>query len=277
MLATRSERRALDGALEALVSDRSAPDDGAIAPALEVARSLRDAFTAVVPEAVAARHLEAIGRAQSPSGRHRLVHAPRWRRRTAAALVAAVLVLASGAGTVWAAQSALPGDVLYPVKRASESVRLALARDPGAKARLHLELADRRLEELRALLERRRAGEAVDIGAAMRAFEAEIAGTEADVERGAALGQDLAALVAHVMERIEAHLARLAELRDTQVPPQAREAIQRAIDNAERAKDRVARRGRPEEAGRPDEKPGKGPKQERQERVRGRGKGTTRH
>lgn len=77
---------------------------------------------------------------------------PRW--ATAAAAVLLVAIVAGG--TLTTSASSLPGDALYPVKTAAEGVRLTLARDPDAVADLHLEFAQRRLEETRALAEAQR-------------------------------------------------------------------------------------------------------------------------
>jgi hypothetical protein len=63
-----------------------------------------------------------------------------------------VLVLAVGGGTAYAAQGALPGDALYPVKRAvNERVEGALALSREAKAKFDARVASRRLAEASAL------------------------------------------------------------------------------------------------------------------------------
>ena len=56
--------------------------------------------------------------------------------------------------TITTASASVPGDVLYPVKRTTEQVRLALTAGPQ-QAALHLNLAQERLVELRTLAERR--------------------------------------------------------------------------------------------------------------------------
>lgn len=65
-------------------------------------------------------------------------------------LSAAVLVvmLLAGSGISYAAESALPGDPLYPMKiHVNERLRTALARTPRARATREVQLAQRRLEE----------------------------------------------------------------------------------------------------------------------------------
>lgn len=68
---------------------------------------------------------------------------PRWMAGAAAALV----VLAFGSTTVVASQDALPGDVLYTVKRGTENARLFLATSPEAVAEVRADIAQTRSEE----------------------------------------------------------------------------------------------------------------------------------
>ncbi|MGH2471327.1 MAG: DUF5667 domain-containing protein [Candidatus Limnocylindria bacterium] len=77
---------------------------------------------------------------------------PALLRPALGAAAALVLVLA---GATSAAASSLPGDALYPVKRASEDVRVALTFDAFARTQLLSELTDRRIEELAEIARRR--------------------------------------------------------------------------------------------------------------------------
>ncbi|NOY99080.1 MAG: hypothetical protein GXP40_07745 [Chloroflexi bacterium] len=62
-------------------------------------------------------------------------------------------LLLGGTGTVYASQDSLPTDVLYPVKVLTEEVRLELAADPQAEMNLLLGYAQRRVDEIAALVE----------------------------------------------------------------------------------------------------------------------------
>jgi hypothetical protein len=77
-----------------------------------------------------------------------------------AALVLALMLLGT-TGVVVQAEDSVPGDALYGVKRVAESARMALTVGPLRRARLHLQLADRRFDELQRLADR---GGAVDAG-----------------------------------------------------------------------------------------------------------------
>ena len=54
-------------------------------------------------------------------------------------------------GTVWAAQSSLPGDLLFPVKLATERTQLIAKDNADEKARFQIEIANRRVGELVAI------------------------------------------------------------------------------------------------------------------------------
>jgi hypothetical protein len=78
--------------------------------------------------------------------------APRMRRAANQARVAVASTMAASmvgtTGVAVAAQEALPGDALYGVKKATESLRLSLAGDHAASGRLELRFAEERLEEV---------------------------------------------------------------------------------------------------------------------------------
>lgn len=81
--------------------------------------------------------------------RSRLAH--RAGRHAVAAMVA-VGSLAGSSGVAAASQSALPGQTLYPVKRAVEQVMLTAAVTPTAEVRMLTRFAGRRLDEAQQLL-----------------------------------------------------------------------------------------------------------------------------
>lgn len=75
-----------------------------------------------------------------------------------AGLLAAVLIvcIAMSVGTVTASARALPGDLLYPVKRTVEQIELLVIRDNDREAEYLRQLAQRRREEARRVLELKR-------------------------------------------------------------------------------------------------------------------------
>lgn len=69
---------------------------------------------------------------------------PRW----AMALMIIAILLVAGGGTAAAASNSMPDSPLYPVKLATEQVRLTLTPSDMGKARLCAMLADRRVAEI---------------------------------------------------------------------------------------------------------------------------------
>ncbi len=71
-----------------------------------------------------------------------------WQPRWATALIAVLVFLMAGSGTVAAASNSMPDQPLYPVKMATERVRLALTLSPLGKAELYTSLAEKRVTEI---------------------------------------------------------------------------------------------------------------------------------
>jgi len=91
----------------------------------------------------------------------------RW---TAAAVL--ILVILSG-GITAASASSVPGDVLYPVKRAAEQVELVIATSPEQRAEVFLKQARRRAEEALVLTVRRESTDTVLMEARQNLINAE--------------------------------------------------------------------------------------------------------
>ena len=99
-------------------------------------------------------------------------------RRLVVAATVAVLVGGS-AGMAAASEHALPGEVLYPVKRVIESVRVGTATSPADRGRDLLSQASGRLQEVRDLL-----------GSDSAEADAEVPGTLAQFDSQARAGAD---------------------------------------------------------------------------------------
>lgn len=88
---------------------------------------------------------------QTKTVRRRRIRYARWIWRPAAAALLIVMALLIGSiGVAYASADALPGDLLYGVKRGVEEARLALTLSPTADATLLLTFANRRIEEAEA-------------------------------------------------------------------------------------------------------------------------------
>lgn len=75
-----------------------------------------------------------------------------WQFMQTRVLAPLAVVLLVGSGTAYAAEGALPGEVLYPVKiYVNESVKVSLATTPAKEAEVHATLAERRVVEAQEL------------------------------------------------------------------------------------------------------------------------------
>lgn len=128
-------------------------------PVLKAAWRVREA-SAIDPRpeferAAKARLLTSLGGKAAGTDKKRLL-SWRWQRRWAVALVAVLALLLSGGGTVAASSDSLPGDLLYPVKTATEKVQTFFTFGKDARASRYIQVAERRLRELELLSEKDR-------------------------------------------------------------------------------------------------------------------------
>lgn len=130
-------------------------------PLVEVVGSLRshaDADLAALPRAdfaaeLRARLMSEAAEVLTPGSPLVLPARPRGRReRHLVAAASAVVLLGGSAGMAAAAQDALPGDALYPVKRGIERAEAGLSMSSSGKGRDLLHQADGRLTEVQDLL-----------------------------------------------------------------------------------------------------------------------------
>jgi hypothetical protein len=157
----RPTRRRIEE-LDALLEGRLAPEDASAA-----SRRLASVATTVLEHdplpavdlgaerkaAIRQQLLADIAALPAPvTERAREALLPRMRRATNQARVAVASTMAASmvgtTGVAVAAQEALPGDALYGIKKATESLRLSLAGDQVAAGRLELRFAEERLEEV---------------------------------------------------------------------------------------------------------------------------------
>jgi hypothetical protein len=87
-----------------------------------------------------------------PMSRPAASRLPLW-RRVGLVIASFLVVFLLWTSVASATAASVPGNVLYPIKRAAERVRLSLAAE-DQRAELHLEFAQHRLQELRVLKDR---------------------------------------------------------------------------------------------------------------------------
>lgn len=76
-----------------------------------------------------------------------------WQRRWVTAMVTAMVFCLAGLGVLAASFNALPSGFFYPVKTATEEMRLAVTTSEYERTQLQLEYAERRLSEMTSMAE----------------------------------------------------------------------------------------------------------------------------
>jgi Domain of unknown function (DUF5667) len=130
------------------------PDQAAqLAPLLRVAVASQKTYSGLKPrpefKARARREMQEVLHGRARNIQPKKVSSAGWIPRWAVAMASVVLIfLIAGTGTVAASTTSMPDDTLYPVKLATERVRLGLTRGGISKARVNVRLVDRRVKEI---------------------------------------------------------------------------------------------------------------------------------
>ena len=152
-----------------------------------------------------------------------------WRRRMAAVVVAAALVLAPA---TMASAAALPGQALYPFKLAIEQLRLASVQwSPGREAGERIRIADERLEELDQIVE---LGMITQIPVAVRAVDRAVMAATRAVQEARMDGADITKVASQLQAVKQEQQAQLATLfqRLPTTPASIRKAIATAVQQS---------------------------------------------
>lgn len=210
-----------DEAFLAALGDRLRGIARSVHPRPEFRSSLRtslvmEASTALVPDPNQPR--------QPAPTSHAL---PRRRLVIATALVATSLGMG---GMASASASALPGEALYPIKRATERVELTFHRGLADRGAFQLELAERRLHEARELSER--GPEFAGLAAqSVREFEETAAAGTADLME--AFREDNTPTSIVVLNRFTSRTEVLLSTLAAQLPAEATVAVEDARESIE--------------------------------------------
>ena len=217
--------------LDALLDGRPVELTDELVPLVEAADALRmELATYELDPEAADRHL-----ARVLEGSAAVVALPErssladWRRRMAAVVVAAALVLAPA---TMASAAALPGQAMYPFKLAIEQLRLASVQwSPAREAGQRISIADERLEELDQLVE---LGMVTQIPVAVRAVDHAVMAAIRAVQEASMDGADVTKVAGElqvVKQEQQAQLATLLQRLPT-TPPSIRRAIATAVQQS---------------------------------------------
>jgi hypothetical protein len=161
----------------------------------------------------------------------RLGLAPAWKLATA--LIIVFVVLGSFIGVSGAAAASLPGEPLYGIKLATEEVRLALTSDRQISAELQISRAERRLEEVAALVQE---GKDIDESTAKRVEEHLVYALEAAAQMD---DQDAIPALEHLAGSIQekqqtlTHATEITPVREPKTVEQIMQAMEQVRDQAQ--------------------------------------------
>lgn len=210
------QRRA--DAFAAVVDGRSGDARSAVpAEILEVVGALR-ALPAAQPRpefsaTLRERLMAAADTALVPTSQRPVHASPKRRRdRRIAVTAGAAALLGCTTSVAFAAQTALPGDTLYPIKRILESAEASLASDDAARAEQYLDLAASRLDEAQQLAASRDADSMAELPGTLEAFVQQ-ATTASDGLLDAYADSGDREQITQLRDFISASLDKLAELK----------------------------------------------------------------
>ncbi len=139
-----------------------------------------------------------------------------------------------GGGTVYASQSALPGDALYSVKLGVEEARLALA-GPQSEAQLLQEFAMERLEETEMLLQQNRVE---DVAVALQDFQEMSTGLQTALQEQNVPQEQIQQTLAAMQAQMEAIAAQL-QMMQQQMAQNGTEGMGEALAAQEQAQEQL--------------------------------------
>ncbi|MFC1933018.1 DUF5667 domain-containing protein [Chloroflexota bacterium] len=149
-----------------------------------------------------------------------------WLKAATIAITVVLAISGVGAGTAYASQGSLPGEVLYPVKLGTEQVQRLLTTDDVSRVNLELGFADTRLKEMEEVIHKNPEEIPVAVTGYEKNLNLAIAMAEQTKNEGVQANlQEAIALV------ISNHLSMMDELEDG-VPGEVEEAISNAKDVA---------------------------------------------
>jgi len=200
-----------------------------LAPLLKLSTSLKSAWSQEIrPQFRAAARYNLISAIEAKKPRARIAPRAWWRRGWVMAVTVIALLLVAGGSTVAASSNSLPDQPLYPVKQATEKVRLLITPSQMGKAKLHAQFAETRLQETIEMAKRNRPEQVEKL---TERLQKHLDDLPALVKARPVSNGELKLLV----QRLEQNRARAAAQLQEQLlraPPQARAALRQALARA---------------------------------------------
>lgn len=133
----------------------------------------------------------------------------------AMALAVMIIAVFGGGGMAFASQGSLPGEKLYPVKTLVENTRLALTVRPEAKERLAIDLAAKRVAEIKTIMEKKN-GDLAGLDIALSRLEKNMRAANNIINKEKASGRDITAMANDANENFNFQERELEKIFKTQ-------------------------------------------------------------
>ncbi|MCL4338303.1 DUF5667 domain-containing protein [Patescibacteria group bacterium] len=154
--------------------------------------------------------------------------APSWKL----AIAAILLVFLGGTGIVFAAEKSNPKDLLYPVKIMVENAQLSLTKNPSVKTLLHLDNADKRIEELKKTINKNGDGEIENITSN---YESQVKGAVGEIKK---VENQKEEVIKQTDQHLEDQTQKLEEIKKS-APTTAVPVIEKAIETSKNGQDEL--------------------------------------
>ena len=155
-------------------------------------------------------------------------------RPVAMAASICALIVSGWVTTVNASFDSVPGDVLYPVKLATERLQLSLTATSNRRAKLHTEFAGRRLQEINQVRDSSHPDKEDRVKVAVESFKKELAFANDDLNAVKDNSEDATGLAIEIDQRTDEYktlLARTQEVSSQEEKPVI-ESAQQAVEEA---------------------------------------------
>ena len=155
-------------------------------------------------------------------------------RPVALAASICALIVSGWVTTVNASFDSVPGDVLYPVKLATERLQLSLTATSNRRAKLHTEFAGRRLQEINQVRDSSHTDKEERVKVAVESFKKELASANDDLNAAKDNSEDATGLAIEIDQRTDEYKTLLARTQEvsSQDEKAVIESAQQAVEEA---------------------------------------------
>ncbi|NTV31603.1 hypothetical protein HGA91_06525 [candidate division WWE3 bacterium] len=149
------------------------------------------------------------------------------------ALALLVVMAVGGPGLAWASETSHSGEILYPIKKLTQTLQLSLTDSPKEQVDIHVEYAEKEIEQIRGSLAN---NEIVAIPTVSAEYEHEINDAVQVIQE---TQSDTSDVIEKATETLDKHSQKLEELLD-QAPSPAQETIAQTIISVQKTKQILA-------------------------------------